>query len=194
MDKVRKFFDDFALAGRGVLLAFKRKEFLIGFFVTFFVFGTLLNLLSTGTSSLVLVFSGDFSLAGKVLGQAFLANFGVGKEIGDFLLNFALTIMQSALVGMITIVWRHNRNEASSVGIVAGLVVLGSGCPTCGTTLLAPVVAMVVSGATGIAGTISMVLNIIAIVIGLLVFRKVGVETYAIIKSEKFKEEHEKSR
>ena len=70
---------------------------------------------------------------------------------------------------------------------------LGSGCPTCGTTLLAPILGAVLSGTTGavkIAGTLSLVFNIVAILLAILVFRKLGLETYAIIKSEEFKEKH----
>ena len=205
-----KFFDEFALAGRGLLLATKKKTFWITFILTFLIFGTLINLLSSGFTSFQLIggclSSGDFAGAFKIIGSAFLAIFGVGRNFLDFALNLALTILQSILVALVVFVAKHNRKKRQeeksatksssgleSSAIVAGLAVLGSGCPTCGTTLLAPVLGALLSGTTGavkLAGTLSTVLNILAILLAILVFRKLGLETYAIIKSEHFKEKH----
>ena len=163
--------------------------------------------------------SGDIGGAFKIIGGAFLAIFGVGRAFSDFIFNFVLTLLQSILIALVVFVAKHNRREKrakkadednkktsekstiksenssglESSALVAGLAVLGSGCPTCGTTLLAPVLGAILSGTTGavsIAGTLSLILNIIAILIAILVFRKLGVQTYAIIKSEHFKENH----
>ena len=220
MQKLAKFFDDFAIAGRGLLLATKKKTFWIPFVLTFFIFGTLINLLSSGFTSFQLIggclSSGDFGGAFKIIGNAFLAIFGVGRGFLDFLINFVLTLFQSILIALVVFVAKHNRAEKrakkankksdkessvksedssglESSALVAGLAVLGSGCPTCGTTLLAPVLGAILSGTTGavsLAGTLSLILNILAILIAILVFRKLGVQTYAIIKSEHFKEKH----
>ena len=206
-----RFFDEFALAGRGLLLATKKKSFWLVFIPTFLIFGTLINLLSSGFTSFQLIGgcleSGDFAGAFKIIGGAFLANFGVGRNFLDFALNFVLTLFQSILISLVVFVAKHNRKERKerkeqkaekasgleSSALVAGLAVLGSGCPTCGTTLLAPVLGALLSGTTGavkLADTLSVVLNILAILLAILVFRKLGLETYAIIKSEHFKEKH----
>ncbi len=214
-----KFFDEFALASRGLLLATRKKSFWLAFAITFVVFGTLINLLSSGFTSFQLIgaclSSGDFGGAFRIIGGAFLAIFGVGREFPDFALNFVLTLFQSILIALVVFVFKHNKkvrrakkaaaakseNQIKSAdsgalessAIVAGLAVLGSGCPTCGTTLLAPILGAVLSGTTGavkIAGTLSLVFNIVAILLAILVFRKLGLETYAIIKSEEFKEKH----
>ncbi len=223
MQKLAKFFDEFALAGRGLLLATRKKSFWLSFALTFLIFGTIINLLSSGFTSFQLIGSclsgGDISGAFKIIGGAFLAIFGVGRSFLDFALNFILTLLQSVLVALVVFVAKHNRSEkrtkgntkdeessiksadstgAESSAIVAGLAVLGSGCPTCGTTLLAPIIGAILSGTSGavaLAGTLSTILNILAIIIATLVFKKLGVQTYAIIKSEHFKEKHhEKSR
>ena len=200
-----KFFDEFALAGRGLLLATKKKSFWLAFVITFFVFGTLINLLSSGFTSFQLIGGclgdGDFAGALRIIGNAFLAIFGVGRNFPDFALNFALTVLQSILIALVVFVARHSHKEKEkkssssleSSAIVAGLAVLGSGCPTCGTTLLAPVLGAILSGTTGavkLADTISIIRNIFAILLAILVFHKLGLETYAIIKSEHFKEKH----
>ena len=205
-----RFFDEFALAGRGLLLVSKKKTFWLPFIITFLLFGTLINLLSSGFTSFQLIggaiSDGDFGTAFKILGGAFLGIFGVGKNFLDWFLNFALTFLQAVLIGLVVFVAKHNKKERAekkserssgleSSAIVAGLVVLGSGCPTCGTTLIAPIIGALVSGTTGavaLAGTLSTILNVLAILLAILVFRKLGLETYAIIKSEHFKEkQHE---
>lgn len=211
-----RFFDEFALAGRGLLLASRKKSFWPPFILTFLIFGTLINLLSAGFTSFQLIGSclsaGDFSGAFQIISGAFLNIFGFDRDFLDFVLNFALTLLQSVLIALVVFVYRHNRqakrtqqlttksstqSESSgaleSSAIVAGLAVLGSGCPTCGTTLLAPVLGAVLSGTSGavaLAGSLSLAFNIIAILLAILVFRKLGYQTYAIIKSEEFKEKH----
>lgn len=208
-----RFFDEFVLAGKGLLLATRTKAFWIPFILTFIIFGTLINLLASGFTSFKLIGSfigsGNFGGAFKIIGDAFLGVFGVGRNFLDFFLNFCLTFLQSVLIALVVFVAKHNRAEKKSKketkkkkessgglessAIVAGLVVLGSGCPTCGTTLIAPLIGAVLSGTTGavsVAGTVSLVLNILAVIVAILVFRKLGLETYAIIKSEQFKEKH----
>ena len=220
MSRVTKFFDDFALAGRGLLLATREKSFWLPFILTFLIFGTLINLLSSGFASFQLIggciSSGDLAGAFRIIGNAFLAIFGIGRGFLDFAINFIQTFFQSVLIALVVFVAKHNRAEKrakteaakgdkstliksdgasglESSALVAGLAVLGSGCPTCGTTLLAPVLGAILSGTTGavsLAGTLSLILNIVAILIAILVFRKLGVQTYAIIKSRHFKEKH----
>ena len=189
--KLAKFFDELALAFKGLLLATKQKSFWLSFLVTFFVFGLLINLLSNGFSSFRLIFSGNLSLAWKVLSGAFLGIFGIEKSFLDFFLNFVLILFQSILIALVFFVREHNKEANSSAtessAIVAGLAVLGSGCPTCGTTLLAPVLGAILSGTSGavaVAGKISLALNFLAILLAFFVFKKLGFETYAIIKSD----------
>ena len=212
-DKLARWLDEYILAGKGLLLATRDRRFWLPFFLAFFIFGTLLNLLSNGFSSFQLMAVSGFSGALKILSNAFLAIFGVGKTFGDWALNFVLILFQSILITLVVFVARHNRQEKkqksvtsdganakTSAALIAGLAVLGSGCPTCGTTLLAPVLGAIASGsasAMAFAGKLSIVLNGIAIIFAILVFRKLGLQTYAIIKSEQFekkKESHAKSR
>lgn len=214
-----RFFDEYALAGRGLLLAMRTKTFWITFILTFFIFGIILNLLSIkgfGSFQLIGTYIGSGNFAGvfKIISDAFLNIFGIGRDFRDFIINFLLTLLQSILIALVVFVAKHNHKEKKakkeeskekkekkedksggiqSSAIVAGLAFLGSGCPTCQTALLTPIIGTLLSGVSGaaaIAGTISLILNILAIFIGILVFRKLGLETYAIIKSEQFKEKH----
>ena len=189
-----RFFDEYLLALHGLRLLARKKFFWFIFLPLFFFFGTLLNLLATGLSSLRLLFSGDFSLAGSVLSSAFLGLFGYKRTFLDWLPVFLLALLQAMLITFLIFLARKNhrqltRNSSSmeASALVAGLALLGSGCPTCGTTLLAPLLGTLLSGASGslaLAGTISVILNIFAILLGFIVFRKLGLIVYATIKSE----------
>lgn len=205
-DYLARFFDELGLAGRGTLLLMRRKSFWLPFLITFIAFGTLINLLSNGFSSFFLIFSdfktGDFIGGLGIVKTAFLGIFGVNKNFADWILNFTLTILQSTLISLVVFVSKHNSKEKKkttdtgleSSALVAGLAVLGSGCPTCGTTLLAPILGTLLSGASGaisVAGKISLILNILAILLAIFVFKKLGLTTYAIIKSEQYTKKKE---
>lgn len=204
-DYFAKFFDELGLAGRGTLLLMRKKSFWPPFLITFIVFGTLINLLSNGFSSFSLIFSdlkaGDFIGGFGIIKSAFLGIFGINKNFTDWILNFVLIVLQSTLISLVVFVSKYNRKEKKSAdsglessALVAGLAVLGSGCPTCGTTLLAPVLGTFLSGASGaisVAGKISLVLNIFAIILAIFVFKKLGLTTYAIIKSEQYTKKKE---
>ena len=187
----RKWLDDFAIAGNGILLATKEKRFWYGFVPTFLFFGLLMNLLSGGTSKFDLMFALGFPKALQILGQNFIGIFGIGQPFLDWLPIFALSIMQGILIGLIVLLWnkksKQNAENLGNAGIVAGLIALGAGCPTCGTTLLTPLLGAIVStGGIAIASTISIIITIIAIVIAVFSLKRLGVETYVTIINEKF--------
>ena len=187
----RKWLDDFAIAGNGILLATKEKRFWYGFVPAFLFFGLLMNLLSGGTSKFDLMFALGFPKALQILGQNFIGIFGIGQPILDWLPIFALSIMQGILIGLIVLLWnkksKQNAENLGNAGIIAGLIALGAGCPTCGTTLLTPLLGAIVStGGIAIASTISIIITIIAIVIAIFSLKRLGVETYVTIINEKF--------
>ena len=206
------FLDQLSLAFQGLFFLATKKpyrlRFWLSFALLFLFFGALLNLLGAGLSSFRLLFSGDFSLALSVLSSAFLGIFGVGKAFPDWLLNFALTLLQATLLSLVLFLFRQQKTSAKkssvrtpsaepssadssssgleSSALVTGLVILGSGCPTCGTTLLAPLLTAFASGASGslaLAGKLSFLFNCLAFLLGIFAFRRLGLVTYATIKS-----------
>ena len=72
-------------------------------------------------------------------------------------------------------------------GISAGLAMLGTGCPTCGTALLAPVIGAIFSGSSAIVGTVSWIVTILAVFIALFSLKKIGEDAYVIMISEEYK-------
>ena len=192
----RKWLDDFVLAGRGILLATKEKRFWYGFIPTFIFFSMLINLLSGGFSKFELMGAAGLSGVMKVLWDSFLAVFGVNQIFLEWLPTFLLSLLQGILVGLIVFLWQKKKqakeDNAAGVekaGIITGLIALGAGCPTCGTTLLTPLLgAMFSTGSLAIAGAISTVVTVVAVVIALLSLKRLGLETYVIIINERYLE------
>ena len=193
--KLSRWLDEFKLAFYGVLLATRKKRFVITFLIAFVFFGTLLNLLASGGASFGILMRVGFFDKISLLFNAFLGTFGVNREFSDFLFIFLVTILQSTLIGLVVYVYKYRKDTANlqNAGIITGLIVLGSGCPTCGTTIQAPII-ISIAGSSGmaIAGTVSWVLTILSILIALFALKKVGFETYAIIKSEEFRKKGSK--
>lgn len=197
--------DEWKMALSGILLATRDWRFDTVVLAVFVVFGTLINLLSSSTAALNLFWVTDVGGKLSIIGDSFLAIFGVGRNFWDFLLNFVITVLQSVLIGLVVYVWRKKRRQRTeqmnaenadnlqSAGLVAGLAVLGSGCPTCGTTLLMPVIGTIFSsGGMAIAGAASGILTVAAVWLALFTLRRIGKETYAIIKSEAFTKRRKK--
>ena len=187
--KFLKWCDELKLAFLGLLFAFKNKRFVISFLLSFFFFGTLLNLLVSGSATLNLLLRVDFLKKIEILWRAFLGIFGFSRNFYDFLYIFVLTFIQATLISLVVFVYKYRKNSANiqNAGIVTGLIILGSGCPTCGTTLLAPII-ISLAGSSGMAmaGTTSMLLTILSLILAFFTFKKVGFEAYIIFKAEKF--------
>ena len=195
----RKWLDDFAIAAKGILLATKEKRFWYGFVPSFLFFGMLINLLQGGFSKFELMGALGFPDSLHVLLDSFLAIFGFNQPFLDWLSTFSIALLQGILIGLIVLLWKKKQNTANleSAGIITGLIALGAGCPTCGTTLLTPLIgAFVSTGSLAIAGTISTIVTIIAVVIAIFALKRLGVEIYVTIINEKYmkkKESREKS-
>lgn len=190
----RKWLDGFALAGKGILLATKEKRFWYGFIPAFLFFGLLMNLLSGGLSKFNLMSTLGFPENLKIVGNGFLGIFGFQQPFFDWLPIFAISILQGTLIGLIVFLWIKKRENGTKnseniekAGIITGLIALGAGCPTCGTTLITPLIgAIFSSGGLAVTGTISTIITWLAIIIAILSLKRLGEETYVIIINEKF--------
>ena len=193
-----RYWDEWRMALSGIAMACRKPQFIITVALTVLFFGTLMNLLSNGLSQFTLLFKLDWSGKWALLSHAFLATFGVGRAFIDWLSVFAVALLQGILLGLVVIVWRHNRQQnanqaganqnaanAQSAGIVAGLAVLSAGCPTCGTSLLLPIIGLFTSAGGALAGAISGLVYAIAVVVALWALQRVGREAYAIMITEK---------
>lgn len=199
--KFRRWLDEWKIAGTGIILATKNRKFLLVFVLAFIIFGTLMSLLSSSTAVLGIFWSADVAGKLKIIGDGFLSLFGVGRNFWDWLLTFSITILQSILIALVALVWQKKRRSQKSqivatatnadrlqnAGLAAGLAILGSGCPTCGTTLLAPILGTLFSSSSyALAGTISGILTAAAVIVALLSLKRIGGDAYALIISEKY--------
>lgn len=198
----RRWLDEWRLAFSGILLATRERRFIIAALISFIFFGTLMHLLAGGTAAFSLLGSADFAGKLKILADGFLANFGVGQNVWDWLFIFVVTILQSILIGLVALVWhkrRHsvaqaasNADNLQSAGLAAGLAVLGTGCPTCGTTLLMPIIGTLFStSGYALAGFVSGLLTVASLLITLFALKRIGHEAYALIVSERFLRRHQ---
>ena len=196
-DKLLKWLDEWKLAFSGAILAFSYRKFRITATIVFIVFGTLINLLTGGFAAFNLIAAVDFPDKLKIIFDAFLGLFGINKNFLDWALLFLIAVLQAILIGLVAFIWKRRKDDlkaarasssgAQSAGIAAGLAVLGAGCPTCGTTLIAPIIGTIFSsGGYAVAGFVSGLITAVAVVVSLFALKKVGLEAYVIIKNEKF--------
>ncbi|MBR0431312.1 hypothetical protein IJJ05_03420 [Candidatus Saccharibacteria bacterium] len=203
----RKWLDEFILAGKGILLATKEKRFWQGFTPSFLFFGFLMNLLAGGFSKFELMSALGFPHNLKILFDSFLSIFGLNQPFLDWIPIFAISILQGLLIGLIVFLWNKKRESTikssknsenlEKAGLITGLIALGAGCPTCGTTLLTPLLGAIFStGGLAVTGTISTIITWLAIIIAIFALKRLGLEAYAIIVNEKYlqkKEQREKN-
>lgn len=200
--------DEWKMALTGILLATRNPKFLVATVISFCFFGTLMNLLASSTAALNLFWATDMVGKLRIIGDSFLAIFGVGRNFWDWLLLFAITLLQSVLIGLVVFVWQKKRqtqreqklakvknaDNVQSAGLVAGLAVLGSGCPTCGTTLLMPILGTLFSSSSYIlAGVVSGLLTAGAILLALFTLKRIGREAYVMMLSEAHGRRHKQS-
>lgn len=198
----RKWLDEFVLAGKGILMATREKRFWYGFVPTFIFFGILINLLAGGFAKFELMGAVGFGGSMKILLDSFLSIFGVNQIFVEWLPTFLLALLQGVLVGLIVFLWQKKKESSDSnsanvekAGIITGLIALGAGCPTCGTTLLTPLLGAIFStGSIAIVGAISVIVTILAVVIAILSLKRLGVEAYVIIVNERYLEKHGKAK
>lgn len=193
----QKWCDEFVLAGRGILLATKEKRFWVGFIIAFLLFGTLINLLVGGFSKFELMGAVGFVGSLKIIGDALFGVFGYNMLVIEWLPVFSLALLQGVLIGLIVLLWHKKRisnSESTSnsanvekAGIITGLIALGAGCPTCGTTLLTPILGAIFStGGLAMVGVLSNIITVVAVIIAILSLKRIGEETYVIIVNEKY--------
>lgn len=201
----RKWLDEFVLAGKGILLATKERRFWIGFIIAFLLFGTLMNLLSGGFSKFELMGMVGFGGSMKIIFDALIGVFGINMIFLEWLPVFLLALLQGILIGLIVLLWHKKRikngKESSNsanvekAGIITGLIALGAGCPTCGTTLLTPLLgALFSTGGLAMVGVISGIVTALAIIIAVLSLKRLGEETYVIIVNEKYMKRKKEER
>lgn len=157
----------------------------------------MLNFFAAGTANWQLFQLSN--LRGKLVlfFNTFMSVFGIGRTLPDFLFMTVINLVQSILFGLLFFILHFRKQNLSdnlqSTGIIASFFLLSSGCPTCGTALLAPIfISILGSSGLAIIGTVSIALNLISLVLALFVFQKLGYEAYIILESQKYQQKTQK--
>ncbi|MBQ9029503.1 hypothetical protein IJ114_01900 [Candidatus Saccharibacteria bacterium] len=226
----RCFGEQIKFAIKGLVLATREKHFWLGFIPTFCIFGTLLNLLSSGFAAFNLIGVAGFPGGLKIIWDAFLQTFGINRNFYDWLGIFLLALLQGLLIGLLIVVIKNtpkpgakdakssskkpandvlaraSKNATSTQalsasadasasiqnsGIVAILAVLGSGCPTCGTALLTPILTTIFGSGVALAGTVSGIITWAAILLALWTLKKLGYDAYVAIVTRDLPKTHD---
>ncbi len=204
--RFERWLDEWKITFSGIVLATRDVKFLLTVALTFVIFGTLMTLLSGSTAAFNLFGVADFWGKLRIIGDGFLGLFGVNRNFWDWALTFFVTLLQSLLIGLVVLVWRHKRRDkksqvvakatnsdnVQSAGLAAGLAVLGTGCPTCGTTLIAPIIGTLFSTSSyTLASTISGLLTAAAVIIALFSLKRISNDAYALLISERYQNKHQ---
>jgi hypothetical protein len=141
----------------------------------------------------------NFSMANVIgfpfIWEKFLGIFGFHQAFTDWLPVFIISTLQSILIGLIVVLWQKKRGKekstnaenVGSAGLITGLIALGAGCPTCGVTLLTPIIGMFASAGTAlIVGTVSRIVTVVAVIIAIFSLKRLGEEAYVQIINEKY--------
>ena len=188
----------FALVSIGYLL--KKPKYLTVFFFSLFVFLYLLSVFKDGVGNWLLLCSGlPFGSKMEMLGGVVLKIFGNFSDLYGVLIIF-MSILQALTVMLLVFTWRNREKNSAidgastgGIGTIFGFVALG--CPTCGISILTPILTAVAgTGAMAAAEGVSRVLIILAF--GLLIYTvvKLGYVSFITISANKYKEKkHAKS-
>ena len=185
----------FALVGTEKLL--KRPAYIALFLLCMLLFHYFLTFFRDGSSNWQLLWSGlPFGRKLEVLGRIFpsmLDNFSsfYGWTI------VLLSLLQALIIVQLVFACKNRKrsdalNQASAGGAGAILGFIALGCPSCGIGLLSPLLSAIAGGAAAtLAEGIGFAFTILAFVLLIYSFIKLGYIDYIIISSKK--EEHAKS-
>ena len=187
----------FALVGFRYL--FERPKYIACFIIAALIFLYILAQLQEGGVSWSLLWSGlpfakkigVFGTSLALMGECFTSLHG--------LVLVLLALMQGLAVAGIVFALRNREkdqaiNHASTGSIASILAIVTLGCPTCGITLLTPILTMIAgAGAVAMAEKIGVVLTIIAFILLLYTLISLGYLIFVNVSASRAKENHAKS-
>ena len=187
----------FAVVGYKYLLT--RRRYIIAMTISFLIFLYILSQLQNGGTNWNLLWSGlDFGRKMEIFGRSLLSMF---ENFTSFMgiLIVILALMQSLCVAGIVFAIRHRQkddaiNGASAGSIASILAFVTLGCPTCGMTLLTPLLTMIAgTSAVALAEKLGVILSIVAFVLLFFTLVHLGYLIFVNVSAERAKEKHAKS-
>jgi hypothetical protein len=173
------------MAAAGALYVLGRPRYLIFAAIVALLFAYILTFTTGGTTNLELLlsnlsFSDKLAVLAAVLGKTFTS---VPSLVGAFV--WLLSLAQGVLISMLIFHFRHAKKVDDSAlmnsSLASFFAILGAGCPTCGTSLLMPLLTAVFSSAAyTILNSISVIIMVVAFVLVLFALRRLGFLCYTI--------------
>lgn len=188
--------DRIKLAIIGTGFCFSQKKYLASFILLSFAFLYFLTFFQSGNSNLHLLFSGiDADQKIELLGKVFIDCFHNFLSFYGLSIIF-LALLQGLAVTLMVYTWRHKKKDetlstASTSTVASALGFVALGCPSCGISLLTPILSAIAgASASLLAERVNVVLTLVAY--GLLLFSicKLGYLVFVITSAAKYKEKH----
>ncbi len=188
----------FEMVSIGYLL--RQLKYLASFLISLVVFLYILSFFKNGNGNWLLLCSGlDFGAKMEVLGRVAVGILDNFTSLYGVLIIF-MSLLQALTIMLLIFTWQNREKEQAidgastgSIGAVFGFVALG--CPTCGVSLLAPILTAIAgTGAMAAAENISRILTILAFALLIYTVIKLGYISFITISARKYKEKkHAKS-
>ena len=199
MDWLEELTDHAELAVIGCGKILRRAKYFLAFILSAFFFLYLLTFFRDGTSNWSMLWSGlPFAQKAKLLGRvatSILDNFHSFYGI----ILILLSLLQGLVIMLLIYNYRHRGKSAAfsgleSSGIASVLSFLALGCPGCGVSLITPILTAIAgTSAVVLAERVGVVCAIIAFLLLIYTFIKLGYLVFIDISAQKHKEKHAKS-
>lgn len=183
----------------GTYYCIKKWRYALIFAVSFFIFDFLLTFFADGSGNLDLLLSGlAFGAKMAVIGRVLLGLLTNFTSLSGVFLTI-MSFLQGLSVMLMIYVWRHREKsiaiDGASTGSIASVIgFVALGCPSCGISLLSPILAAIAGASAGIlAERIGIIFIILAFALLIFTVLRLGYTVFILVSAKRYKEKHAKS-
>ena len=188
--------DQIKLGGIGISYLLSFKKYLLLFLFSWLFFLYFLNFFKDGSGNLALLFSG-ISIEQKLglLWRVLLSCFSSFVSLCGLSLVL-LSLLQGLAIALMVYAWRHKSKDqalstASTSTVASALGFVALGCPSCGISLLTPLLsALAGASASILAEKVGIFLTILAFILLFYSVFHLGYLVFILVSAKKYKEKH----
>lgn len=191
--KILNYFDHTKISLKSLRILFTKPSFIFRIILITILISSILHFFAPGRANLELfLISPFFQKLGILLEKITISINPFSIHMLDWLYTFITAFLQAVNIAMLGLIMKYNKSIASdsaqSIGIVLGLSILGAGCPSCGTSLIMPILVSIFSfSGYAFLGPIIFTIFIFNILVSLAVLNHLAFSYYGIIISNKSK-------
>ena len=190
------FGDKAVLALNGTKGLLKKPAYLAIFLLASFAFAYILTFFSAGTVNWSLLWSGlGFGEKMGILGRCVVEIFTNLRTFYGVTI-FIMSLLQGLCIALMVFSWKNRERDsaidgASTGGIGALLGFIALGCPSCGVTLVAPILTAIGGmGAMALTESVSRIFTILAFILLIYTVIQLGYVDFVIMSAKKYEEKH----